>query len=110
MRKPLVLSWVGKSYHEEERNQLFGMLGDTWRSSGGGGSAFGGPLAGALFSSAAVANQTDWAGGSIYVDGSLPAPAPDRHARLEAAHEQCLRRHALRCRWPGTAHGALRSG
>lgn len=73
--KPLVLSAVGKSYHEPERIQLFDLVTSAFDAAR---AAAGGAAAGLLFSAASVWNQTDWAGGSLYLDGALPAPAPDR--------------------------------
>ncbi len=77
--KPLLLTAVGKTYHEAKRNQLFSLVAsalDEDRQSAGPDSV----AAGMLFSAASVWNQTDWGGGSVYLDGSMPAPAPDRWA------------------------------
>ena len=66
-----------QTYHEAKRNQLFELVRlalDAARGAAGRGSV----AAGALFSAASVRNQTDWGGASVYLDGSLPAPAPDR--------------------------------
>jgi hypothetical protein len=77
--KPLLLSAVGKPYHEDKRNQLFSLVaqavGEARRSAGADS-----VMAGVLFSTANVWNQTDWGGGSVYLDGSLPLQAPDRWA------------------------------
>lgn len=75
--KPLLLSAVGKTYHEAKRNQLFSLVAEVVeeaRQANGAGSV----MAGWLFSTANVRNQTDWGGGSIYLDGSLPLEAPER--------------------------------
>lgn len=84
-----MLTAVTKAYHEAQRNQLFELAGwavSEARQAGGPGSV----AAGVLFSAANVWNQTDWAGASVYLDGSLPAPAPDRCAgRLGAGAAWC---------------------
>lgn len=75
--KPLLLTSVSKTYHGAKRNQLFELVGsalDAARGVAGPDSV----AAGALFSAASVRNQTDWGGASVYLDGSLPSPAPDR--------------------------------
>lgn len=75
--KPLLATSVGKAYHEDERNQLWELVarvvGQARREAGPRSAA-----AGVFFATANVRNQTDWDGGSVYLDGSLPAPAPDR--------------------------------